>query len=201
MGEKQELEQERRSQILEAAEKVFSERGFDRARMDDIVEESGLSKGALYWYYKSKDALIHALLDRLFGGELKRAEALVEAGGSASERIEAFLALVVREIRRFEPLMPLAYEYFSLAARSKPARRHLTSYYHRYLELLAELIRQGIEAGEFRQIDPQAAALAASGMFEGITLYWFLDPSSVDWDQMERIGLSLILVGMYRRDS
>lgn len=201
MSEKRELERERRRQILDAAQKVFSEHGLDQARMDDIVAESGLSKGALYWYYKSKDALIHALLDRLFGGELKRAEELVNADGSAVERMKAFLALLVGEIRRFEPLMPLAYEYFSLAARSKPARRHLTSYYRRYIGLLAELISQGIEAGEFSDADPQAAALAVGGMFEGITLFWFLDPGSVDWDQMEVVGLSLLLDGLRRRES
>lgn len=201
MDEKQELEQERRKQILDAAEKVFSERGFNHARMDDIVEEAGLSKGALYWYYKSKDALIHSLLDRLFGSELKRAGALVEAEGSASQRIGDYLSLVVREIQRFKPLMPLAYEYFSLAARSKPARDHLRSYYHQYIDLLAALIEQGIEAGEFRQLDAQAAALAAGGLFEGITLYWFLDPASVDWGQMEEVGLALILDGIRRSDA
>ncbi|MFQ5923332.1 MAG: TetR/AcrR family transcriptional regulator, partial [Anaerolineales bacterium] len=56
MSPRPDVSQKRQEQILNAAEKVFSERGFSGARMDDIVREVGLSKGALYWYYKSKDA-------------------------------------------------------------------------------------------------------------------------------------------------
>ncbi len=72
MSSQTDLEQERRKQILDAAEKVFTQRGFNKARMDDIVAESGLSKGALYWYYKSKDEIILALMDRFFAGEYAR---------------------------------------------------------------------------------------------------------------------------------
>ena len=45
---------ERQSQIMEAAMKVFTKKGFASARMDDIVKESGLSKGAIYYYYEGK---------------------------------------------------------------------------------------------------------------------------------------------------
>ncbi|MDL1899078.1 helix-turn-helix transcriptional regulator [Anaerolineae bacterium CFX7] len=44
----------RKAQILDAAAAVFARKGFYQASMDDIVEEAGLSKGALYWYFKSK---------------------------------------------------------------------------------------------------------------------------------------------------
>jgi len=50
----------RRNQILDAATAVFARLGFERARMDDIVEASGLSKGALYWYFNSKEEIITA---------------------------------------------------------------------------------------------------------------------------------------------
>ncbi|TET82024.1 MAG: TetR/AcrR family transcriptional regulator [Anaerolineales bacterium] len=59
---KPDLSAERREQILNAAEKVFTRLGFSKARIDDIVAESELSKGAIYWYYKSKDTIIAALL-------------------------------------------------------------------------------------------------------------------------------------------
>ena len=55
--------EERQSQIMEAAMKVFTQKGFACARMDDIVEESGLSKGAIYHYYSGKKDIILALID------------------------------------------------------------------------------------------------------------------------------------------
>ena len=54
----------RKQQILDAAIKVFSRSGFEKARMDDIAEESGLSKGTLYWYFKNKDEIISNVLER-----------------------------------------------------------------------------------------------------------------------------------------
>ena len=65
---------ERKIQILNAAEGVFTKKGFDDARMDDIAEETGLSKGTLYNYFKSKDDLIIAILDRIFQGVFKQIE-------------------------------------------------------------------------------------------------------------------------------
>ncbi len=196
MAENQQLERVRRRQILDAAQSVFANRGIDKARMDDIVKASGLAKGTLYWYFKSKEAIVNAIIDRFFAGEMKRAESLLTADGAASERIKKFLGLAIQEIRRMEPLMPLGYEIFSLVARKKYVREQIQGYYQQYIELLAELIRQGVETGELRAVDPNEAALAAGGLVEGVALYWFIDPESVDWDRMESVMFSLLERGL-----
>ena len=69
MSPRPNVSEERQDQIIEAATRVFSARGFNSARMDDIVAESGLSKGTLYWYFESKEALITAIVDRVFDTE------------------------------------------------------------------------------------------------------------------------------------
>ena len=65
MAPRPDVSKERKSQILTAATKVFTELGFAGARMDDIVAESGLSKGNLYWYFESKDTIIISMLDQV----------------------------------------------------------------------------------------------------------------------------------------
>ena len=196
MPNDKELEQQRKRQILDAAERVFSERGFDKARMDDIVQESGLSKGALYWYYKSKDAIIRALLERIFISEIQNADELVEMEGSASERLKLFVQFAIREYRRFESLLPLAYEFIALAYRSKAVRQTLVGYYQHYTGLIARVISQGIDRGEFKPCDPDVTALALMGMYEGIALLWFLDPGQVDLDRMAEQPLEIFLDGL-----
>jgi AcrR family transcriptional regulator len=201
MPANEELEQQRKKQILDAAERVFSERGFDKARMDDIVKESGLSKGALYWYYKSKDAIIRALLDRVFISEMREAEELVETEGSASDRLQVFVEFAVREYRRFEKLLPLAYEFIALAYRSKAVRETVVGYFDHYAKLLTVVIQQGIDRGEFRACDPEATAVALIGMYEGIALLWFLDPTKVDWELMAEQPLNIFLAGLQVEES
>lgn len=195
---KESLEQERREQILDAAETVFAERGFSQARMDDIVRASGLSKGALYWYYKGKDAIVMALLDRIFGAELEEARELVALERPAEERMRMIVLAAAGEIRRFEKLMPLGYEFVALAARRKEVRQRLASYYRGYTEPLAEIVRQGVERGEFKPIDPHQVALALIAAYEGLALLWFVDPESVDWDVMSTTPLELILEGIQK---
>ena len=61
MSPKPDVSEERTAQIITAAMQVFAQQGLEKARMDDIASESGLSKGTLYLYFKSKDAIISAI--------------------------------------------------------------------------------------------------------------------------------------------
>ncbi|MEA1976601.1 MAG: TetR/AcrR family transcriptional regulator, partial [Chloroflexota bacterium] len=146
MSPQTDLKQERRKQILDAAEKVFIQRGFNKARMDDIVAESGLSKGALYWYYRSKDEIILALMDRFFAGEMQAGEELISTEGDARQQLEVFFDAAFKDIRRFEERMSLGYEFFSLAARTEEVRDAIRGYYRRYQAILSQIIQQGIDS-------------------------------------------------------
>ena len=90
MSPKPDVSEERKEQITEAATKVFAEQGFDKARMDDIATEANLSKGTLYLYFKSKDAIIKDLLERLFEREIAGLRVLVDAPYPASEKLRLF---------------------------------------------------------------------------------------------------------------
>jgi AcrR family transcriptional regulator len=196
MPDNKDIEETRRRQILDAAEKVFVVRGIDKARMDDIVEESGLSKGALYWYFKSKDAIIRAVVDRVFISEMREAETLVSAEGSASERLKTFVGFAVREYKRIEKLLPLAYEFVALAARSKTVRETVVIYFNRYKDILADVIQQGIDRGEFKPCDPKTMAISVISMYEGMAMLWFIEPNLVDWDVMGLEPIETILAGL-----
>ena len=196
MSSQPDLKEERRKQILDAAETVFTKHGMDKARMDDIVHESGLSKGSLYWYFKSKDAIIQALLDRVFIDEMRYAEALVNAQGSSSERLRIFIANVVQEYKRFENMLPLAYEFVAQAARSKVIRQAIVGYFERYTAILAEIIRQGVENGEFKPCDPDDIALSVIAMYEGMAMLWFVDRELVDWERIGDVPIETILAGL-----
>src|SRR5690242_11290187 len=112
MSPRPDVSEERKTQILEAAIKVFSRMGLDQARMDDIVAEAGLSKGALYWYFKSKDDIIVAILESLFTREMSALEALLEAKGPVYERLLGFVAHTAAELKTMAHLTPILYEFY-----------------------------------------------------------------------------------------
>jgi AcrR family transcriptional regulator len=193
MPPKPDLTAERQTQILNAAEKVFNRFGFNKATMDDIVAESGLSKGTLYWYYKSKDALILALLDRIFVGELSQYEKLIDTEGMASERLEKLMQAVAHEMARLKSLMPLLFEFVALAARQRSVRETLGGYYRRYHKLLSQILQQGIDSGEFVEIEADEAALAIIGLGEGLAMLCFVDPDWVDFGNVGELPMKLLL--------
>jgi AcrR family transcriptional regulator len=196
MSPRPDVSDERKNQILDAASNVFTRLGFHKARMDDIVEESGLSKGALYWYYKSKDDLIFAIFDRMFEREFETLRQMQYAEGSATERLWAYIDLAIEDVNKMMRLMPIAYEFMALAFRKKFVQEAFTRYFHGYLDTLVPIIDQGIEAGEFRLVHAHDVALAAGAIVEGTILLWVYDKSAVDVPKHIRSGINFIIEGI-----
>jgi AcrR family transcriptional regulator len=196
MSPRPDVSAERKKQILDAAMIVFSHKGFHQARMDDIVKQSGLSKGTIYWYFNSKDEIISQILDNLFERELASLGELQNEEGSASERLLEFMRISLTDLMPMLKHMPLTYEFYAFALREETVRITLKKYFRSYVELLIPIIQQGIDSGEFRAINAREAAIAAGATFEGTILLWVYDPETVDLDRCMETGFRLFLNGL-----
>jgi TetR/AcrR family fatty acid metabolism transcriptional regulator len=192
---------ERRDQILDAAIKVFSRLGFQRARMDDIAGESSLSKGALYLYFKSKDDLIAAILRRIYEHELRALRAAHTDTGPASRRLLALTDHMTGQVRHLSILLPIWFEFYALAGRQRAVRQALVGYFQEYRALLAALIERGCAQGEFRPVDAAQTATAFIALLEGATLLWAVDPDAFDIAEQARSSVRLLLAGLAAGDS
>lgn len=196
MSPKADVSEERQSQILDAAEEVFAEKGLDGARMDDIVEKTGLSKGALYWYFKSKDDIVIAIMERIFQFEFKQFEDLEDLEGTALMKLTTFMEVTIKDIVGMMNLMPIAYEFLSRAFRNKVVQTVIRNYFNRYIQILEPIIRQGIDSGEFGSWNAKEVALAISAVFEGTLLLWVYDSEMVDPQQHIRSSFDLLMKGV-----
>jgi AcrR family transcriptional regulator len=199
MSPRPNVSDERKSQILNAAEGVFTKKGFEEARMDDIAEETGLSKGTLYFYFKSKDELIIAILDRMFQREFKQLENLNQDELSATDAIWTITDLLTKDILGLIRLIPIVYQFLALAFRNKYVQHALKKYINRYIEVLTPIIQRGIDTGEFRAVDTHEVAIAMGAMMEGTLLLWVYDKSLVDPAYHIRSGMKLLLEGVQAR--
>ncbi len=197
MSPRPDVSEERKNQILDAATQVFMQKGFDKARMDDIVEETGLSKGTLYWYFKSKYDIIISILDRLFQHAFEQIDSQQEVSKmSASQAIWQFSEDAIRDYQKMLSLMPVAYEFLALAFRNKVVQKALKRYFDHYMEVLVPIIQRGIDSGEFRPVDANEAAIAAGAIFEGTILLWVYDKDLVDPERHIRSGIKIWLAGV-----
>ncbi len=145
--------------ILAAALRVFSERGFAASRLDDVAREAGVSKAALYLYFESKQAIFEALVRSAVVPNVERLEGLVagwqgSAGDLLRTLVQAIARLVVHsEVSAFPKLIIAEASNFP-----DLAKLYRSAVIERVLGLLASIVRRGIEGGEFRPTDPDLAA-------------------------------------------
>ncbi len=193
MAPRPDVSEERKEQILEAATEVFIRAGFHKARMDDIAKQAGLSKGALYWYFDSKDAIIQGIMDRMFAREFEQMNAFIDAEMPAREKLELYLEMTVEDIARFEALMPIMYEFWAMLLRKKRVKEVLGSYYKGFFDILIPIIQQGIDRGEFRDVNAEDVAVTVGAFIEGMFVLWAAIPDVVELERHLRAGANLII--------
>ncbi len=201
MAPRPDVSDERKSQIVEAAMKVFTRLGINKARMDDIADESGLSKGALYWYFKSKDEIIAAILGSIVDRELDELRVFIQREGSAAARLNHIIAIVQQDMQGMQRWLPLLYDFYALALRNPRTRNVFTEYFRNYTAVLIPIIEQGIEQGEIRPIDARAFAIAMVATLEGSFLVYVYDPEKVDLGESMQTTLGFLLSGVLTRSA
>jgi len=200
MAPRNDVSEERKTQILQAAQETFTERGFHKTRMTDIAEASGLSKGALYWYFESKDSIILSLLDRVFEPELQELKSLLKDERSAEERLIIYAERGAEDIQNMLKWMPLVYEFFSLAFRRDAIKELISAFYQTNMSLLEDLIQQGIDLGEFHANSARAAAIAVGAIIEGTVMLWIYAPDEIDIKAHILGNIHTLLVGLRSPD-
>lgn len=184
---------DRKAQILNAAETVLTKKGFEKTRMDDIAKETGLGKGTLYLYFKSKEELIVATIGRIFQNVFNQLNEVDSGGLTATETLMRFTEDAIRDYQKMLHIMPIAYEFLALSFRNKIARKAMQAYFDNYMEHILPIIKSGVDSGEFRQVDIQDVAINAGAIFEGTIILWTYDKNKVDVGRHIRSGIHLIL--------
>lgn len=195
MSPRPDVSEARRPQILEAATRVFTRKGFDAARMEDIAKEAHLSVGGVYWYYASKEQLILALMDALIDLDLHDLRSQLDAPGPVLVRLERYLQNCVPGAQH---LLPLTYELYSQAGRQAVIRRHLQKYFSAYQGVMEAFIRQGVDRGEFRPVDVPSTATAIMAIYEGVLEMTWLAPRLVEAGTVLRQSMHLLMTGLAR---
>ena len=196
MSPRPDVSEERRAQIIEAAMKVVAEKGFAKTRMDDVASESGLSKGLIYWYFKSKEDILIAIARLLFGGEIRKMGNLKVEGQTARACLEDFLDEFIADLRNLEKITPVVYEFYALAFRNATVRSVMREFLHGFVSGIEPVIQAGMDSGEFAAGDAGQMALTVGATMEGTLLLWAYDPELVQLEEQLRVGMALLIDGM-----
>ena len=154
---------ERPHQLIEAALSVFSEHGFNAAKLEEIAHRAGVSKGTIYLYFPSKEELFKAVVRDIIAAQLQSAY-LGASTRSASEALEHTLRAhwAFSTDPRFDA-------WFRILIAELPKHPDLLAFYNeqvidRAWDILEAVIARGIASGEFRTVDPRLAVGFANSL-------------------------------------
>ena len=149
--------QDRPEQILTAALQVFGECGLANARLQDIAERAGVSKGTIYLYFPNKEELFREMVRQTAVVAIERAEQVV-THGTPTVQLITFMRGYWTFVR--SPVFSTIYRLVLGELHQFPdlAKFYAHEVVARGQKLLSGIIRRGVDAGEFREIDPMVAA-------------------------------------------
>jgi AcrR family transcriptional regulator len=169
---KEEAEQTRQD-LLNAALTIFSRKGFEATRLEDIAQLAGVTRGAIYHHFGGKDELFFALLDDAAAHSNRAIQQATEEGGSLLQvlsRILVYTFNLLEDDSLFRQVMALS---LSIANSDELARRKYKEA-EELVDNISQALAGGIESGELRpDLDPKNAARALLAYQNGLALLWF----------------------------
>lgn len=182
-----------REELLKAARRVFGRRGYHDAKLDEVVEESGLSKGALYYNFENKAALFLALLEERIDERISKLEGIIQQGPEGSDRtpaeIEAASVDFVRTLRQTPEWRLLFLEFTAHAARDDRFHAEFAARAKKMRDALTKLIEK---SGYQASLDSHTVAVIVAALANGLAIEALIDPDAVPDDLFGTALMSLM---------
>ena len=169
MNESKQLQ--RKAQILDAALAVIVQKGYENSRMDDIVASSKMSKGAIYWYYKSKKEVYLSLVNHWVHNYSAVLNHIVDTDRSASDQLSSLFQYFIDQYEKDPAVFKALLEFWSMAGRDSEFNDKLQKVYSEFVNLISTIIQQGMDSGDFKKLDVDITAMSIMVNIEGIM--WF----------------------------
>lgn len=190
---------ERAEQILTAARQCFLENGYFATRMDEIADESGLSKGGIYFHFDSKKDIFRSLVEQ----EYETAMELVSEAIDSDADIESMITdlghqftqrFATTDAARFMAIIA------EMALRDREIRQMLLELQQNYIDRLAIVLENGVERGELKDVDPESAALLLKAIIDGMRAGYGIGYEP-DPEKLVRTSVKILGQGVLAEDS
>jgi AcrR family transcriptional regulator len=189
---REEKKAQTRERLLEAAATVFARRGFAAASLDEVAEEAGLTKGAVYSNFANKEDLVLALMDDRFSHRIDQVVGQLDSTADIGEQARKAGALFMAISDEERWLQLLSLDFLTYAARNPEFGARYSARHRESTETIAELIeRSADELGLGLPLPPGELAIVMNALGVGLSLEKLVDPDNVPDDLFGK-AISLI---------
>jgi len=190
---------ETRNHILEAATQLFSKTGYDATGVADICQTAGVSKGAFYHHFPTKQAVFMELLNTYLNGIENGFNSMRQEVQDVPQAILQMASLVGSLFQTADIHLPIFLEFWTQANHDPLIWEAAIAPYRRYQCYFAEMIQEGIDEGSLQPMDAQLAARVLVSLAVGMLMQSFFDPQIADWQIEARQSMELLMKGIAGR--
>jgi TetR/AcrR family fatty acid metabolism transcriptional regulator len=159
--------------IIQAATKIFAQKGFFQAKVSDIAREAGVADGTIYLYFENKDDILISLFEEQMKTVLDNMVERLAEQDDPARKLEEFALIHLRLIEENKDVAEII--QVELRQSSKFMKEYKNERFAEYLGLIADIIRLGQEKGVFRQdVIPGVAERAFFGALDEMSRFWVL---------------------------
>jgi len=192
-----------RATLLKTALAVFSAKGYAAATLDDVAKAANVTRGAIYWHFKSKADLYNTLVQEFSARGAGLVQQAVSEGGTLIEilrRIFVRLCTMVEEDKEMRAVMELTLFKTGLDPELQAGRKKQIEAGNVILKGITEAMGQGVAQGVLRDdIDPADMARAFIAFENGATLLWLLSPRSFSLKASAESFADILAAGLQKQ--
>ena len=185
-----------KNQILKAALKIFVVNGYSNTKMDDVAEEAGFSKGAVYHHFSSKDDLFFSLIDYWETSFLPKFYSNNYSNVSLVKVLKELASEVASNFKNKKYLFLAELEIWALSNRDSKVRERTKKLYNKMLSHLENIFTNAINDGEYKNIDPGMAAMAVMTSMQGVIWFSIFDHKNFTAEEYVNEVMNFIINGL-----
>lgn len=195
LSRREQIREERRQQILDSALAVFSQKGFHTSNVSDVAAHAGVSQGTIYWYFESKEELFDAAIMAFFAGFGVEMTSVLQEGGTASDKLRAIARAMDDFVANAQQVFGAFLGYWASSQDRQGSAQFWIDLLHQYTDGVVAIIEQGIQSGEFKEVDAKALVWAMAAAYDGLAAYLMFIPD-IDVRRVSRVFVETLLSGL-----
>jgi TetR/AcrR family fatty acid metabolism transcriptional regulator len=187
---------ERKEQIVRATVDCISKFGYHNFSMQDVARTAGVSKGIIHYYFLNKDELMMSVLDKVAGDIERVLQSDMANIEDPFQKMEIFVNVCFDVVRSTREYYQVNMDFWTQINQKDEVRAVIARHYAKFRETAAKVVRQGLEAGKFRKVDPAQYGSFVIAVIDGLSLQWLFDDKVFDYDGMVKVASRLIIEGL-----
>jgi len=186
-----------RDEIIKAAQKLFKQYGLHKTTMEDIAKSMGRGKSTLYYYYKSKDEIIDAVILQEINELFEKTKNSVEKVTTAEEKLKAYFLVSLKTVKTKANLYKVVKG--EIEDKVPHVKKLLKKFNTREITMVKEILLLGVGNGEFNpslKEDIDLLAYSAVSAIRSLTVDLAIEDKFPNWDERLNVVINILLKGI-----